>query len=49
MVVSVVDEIAQQYDGQVKVVKLNTDENLMLQLASTGSVFLDDFQGWRKG
>ena len=27
MVAQVVDEIAQQYDGQVKVVKLNTDEN----------------------
>ncbi len=27
MVAPVVDEIAQQYDGQVKVVKLNTDEN----------------------
>jgi len=31
MVAPVVDEIAQQYDGQVKVVKLNTDENLMLR------------------
>jgi len=27
MVVPVVEEIAQQYEGQVKVVKLNTDEN----------------------
>lgn len=27
MVAPVVDEVAQQYDGQVKVVKLNTDEN----------------------
>ncbi|MFN5516469.1 MAG: thioredoxin [Cyanobacteriota bacterium] len=27
MVAPVVDEIAQQYSGQVKVVKLNTDEN----------------------
>lgn len=27
MVAPVVDEIAQQFDGQVKVVKLNTDEN----------------------
>ena len=27
MVAPVVDEIAEQYDGQVKVVKLNTDEN----------------------
>lgn len=27
MVAPVVDEIAQQYAGQVKVVKLNTDEN----------------------
>ncbi|MBJ7901272.1 MAG: thioredoxin [Cyanobacteria bacterium RI_101] len=27
MVAPVVDEIAQQYTGQVKVVKLNTDEN----------------------
>ncbi|HEY9822935.1 MAG TPA: thioredoxin [Candidatus Sericytochromatia bacterium] len=27
MVAPVVDEIAQQYEGQVKVVKLNTDEN----------------------
>ncbi|NEO13743.1 MULTISPECIES: thioredoxin [unclassified Moorena] len=27
MVSPVVDEIAQQYEGQVKVVKLNTDEN----------------------
>jgi thioredoxin 1 len=27
MVAPVVDEIAQQYDGRVKVVKLNTDEN----------------------
>lgn len=27
MVAPVVDEIAQQYDGQVKVVKVNTDEN----------------------
>ena len=27
MVAPVVDEIAQQYDGQIKVVKLNTDEN----------------------
>ncbi|MBE9041169.1 thioredoxin [Oscillatoriales cyanobacterium LEGE 11467] len=27
MVSPVVDEIAQQYDGQVKVVKLNTDDN----------------------
>lgn len=27
MVAPVVDEIAQQYDGKVKVVKLNTDEN----------------------
>jgi thioredoxin 1 len=27
MVAPVVEEIAQQYDGQVKVVKLNTDEN----------------------
>ena len=27
MVAPVVDEIAKQYDGQVKVVKLNTDEN----------------------
>jgi thioredoxin 1 len=27
MVAPVVDEIAVQYDGQVKVVKLNTDEN----------------------
>lgn len=27
MVAPVVDEIAQQYEGRVKVVKLNTDEN----------------------
>jgi len=27
MVAPVVDEVAQQYDGQVKVVKVNTDEN----------------------
>jgi thioredoxin 1 len=27
MVAPVVDELAEQYDGQVKVVKLNTDEN----------------------
>ena len=27
MVAPVVDEIAEQYDGKVKVVKLNTDEN----------------------
>ncbi|MGF1460084.1 MAG: thioredoxin [Leptolyngbyaceae cyanobacterium] len=27
MVAPVVDEISEQYDGQVKVVKLNTDEN----------------------
>lgn len=27
MVAPVVDEIAEQYDGQVKVVKLNTDDN----------------------
>jgi thioredoxin 1 len=27
MVAPVVDEIAQQYDGKVKVVKVNTDEN----------------------
>ncbi len=27
MVAPVVEEIAQQYEGQVKVVKLNTDEN----------------------
>ena len=27
MVAPVVDEIAQQYDGQVKVVKVNTDES----------------------
>jgi thioredoxin 1 len=27
MVAPVVDEIAKQYEGQVKVVKLNTDEN----------------------
>ncbi len=27
MVAPVVDEIADQYDGQVKVVKVNTDEN----------------------
>ncbi len=27
MVAPVVDEIAQHYDGQVKVVKVNTDEN----------------------
>ncbi|MEL6496543.1 MAG: thioredoxin [Cyanobacteria bacterium J06607_15] len=27
MVAPVVDEIAEQYDGQIKVVKLNTDEN----------------------
>ncbi|KGF71468.1 thioredoxin [Neosynechococcus sphagnicola sy1] len=27
MVAPVVDEIAQQYDGQVKVVKVNTDDN----------------------
>lgn len=27
MVAPVVDEIAEQYEGQVKVVKLNTDEN----------------------
>jgi thioredoxin 1 len=27
MVAPVVDEISQQYEGQVKVVKLNTDEN----------------------
>jgi thioredoxin 1 len=27
MVAPVVDEIAEQYDGRVKVVKLNTDEN----------------------
>jgi thioredoxin 1 len=27
MVAPVVDEIAEQYDGMVKVVKLNTDEN----------------------
>ena len=27
MVAPVVDEIAQQYEGKVKVVKLNTDEN----------------------
>ncbi|PZO45803.1 MAG: thioredoxin [Shackletoniella antarctica] len=26
MVASVVDEVAQQYDGQLKVVKVNTDE-----------------------
>jgi thioredoxin 1 len=27
MVAPIVDEIAAQYDGQIKVVKLNTDEN----------------------
>jgi len=27
MVAPVVEEIAQQYDGQLKVVKVNTDEN----------------------
>jgi thioredoxin 1 len=27
MVAPVVEEIAEQYDGQVKVVKVNTDEN----------------------
>jgi thioredoxin 1 len=27
MVAPVVDEIADQYDGQIKVVKVNTDEN----------------------
>ena len=27
MVAPVVDEIAEQYEGQIKVVKLNTDEN----------------------
>ncbi len=27
MVAPVVDEISQQYEGQIKVVKLNTDEN----------------------
>jgi len=27
MVAPVVDEVAQQYDGQIKVVKVNTDEN----------------------
>jgi thioredoxin 1 len=27
MVAPVVDEIAQQYDGQIKVVKVNTDES----------------------
>ncbi len=27
MVTPVVDEISQQYEGQIKVVKLNTDEN----------------------
>lgn len=27
MVAPVVDEIAQQFDGQIKVVKVNTDEN----------------------
>ena len=27
MVAPVVDEISEQYDGQIKVVKLNTDEN----------------------
>jgi thioredoxin 1 len=27
MVAPVVDELAEQYEGQVKVVKLNTDEN----------------------
>ena len=27
MVAPVVDEVAEQYDGQIKVVKLNTDEN----------------------
>lgn len=27
MVAPVVDEIAEQFDGQIKVVKLNTDEN----------------------
>ncbi len=27
MVAPVVDEISEQYDGQVKVVKVNTDEN----------------------
>jgi len=27
MVAPVVDEIAEQYDGQIKVVKVNTDEN----------------------
>lgn len=27
MVAPVVDEIAQQYDGQIKVVKVNTDDN----------------------
>lgn len=27
MVAPVVDEVAQQYNGQVKVVKINTDEN----------------------
>ena len=34
MVAPVVDEIAEQYDGKVKVVKVNTDENP--SVASTG-------------
>ena len=51
MVAPIVDEIAKEYTGKLKVFKLNTDENpnIASQYGHPQHPHIDDLQRWRKG